>query len=163
MDRPVDWKSLTKRLSQTDWQIALVVSGGGIGAIERCMKRAGASVNFVEAVVPYSRASMRDYLGAPMVGKSASKETSIQLAQVAFERAVSFSDIDQGRAVGIALVAAMPTFPARNQTNQIHVAMITMNGCQSRSRELDGQLIDRDDAEEIAEAMVAEMVENLTG
>lgn len=125
-------------LSKTQLQIAMVVSGGGSGAVATCFRRCGASKNFVEAAIPYSRKAMFDYLGCQPIGPSASRETAQQLARSAHRRAIANSDLngDQNaesnlindqdlakRAVGLSLVAALPTTPPRDHIHQVHVAI----------------------------------------
>ena len=134
-------------------QIALVISGGGTGVIATCLRRPGASRQFVEAVVPYSRRSMSDYLDRAPDGASASIETACQMAKRAFERACDLSDLSDSDPVGVAMTCALPTIPARDQVNQIHVAIHGNELAKQWSRILGPEIETRDQAESIAEEM----------
>lgn len=179
-------KDLFDRLSQTQAQIALVVSGGGSGAVAACFRRSGASKNFVEAAIPYSRKAMFDYLGCQPIGPSASRETAQQLARSAHRRALASSipntivndyevqnTVRQStgsasnekqdladRAVGLALVAALPTVPPRDHVHQAHVAIHCQVLSRAWSQTLDlANLTARDpdlrsQAESIADQMI---------
>ena len=126
--QPTDkaWTCILNDLCLSDMQIAIVVTGGGTGAISRCLRRSGASLNFVEAVVPYSRMATQQYLGFEPTEGYASQPTAKVLAQTAYRRATSYINTPQ-LAFGIALTATLPTKPLSSdarltQTCCIHVA-----------------------------------------
>lgn len=148
------FSELMRRLSQTRWQIAMVITGGGTGAIATCLRRSGASKNFIEAVVPYSQAALVDYLGGSPRAGHADLLTAVQLASVAVRRADDLRSNTSGQAAGIALVAALPTEPPRDHVDRIHVAMETANGTETWSRELTDRVYTREEAEAIADDMV---------
>ncbi len=150
------------RIFQTRWKIALVVTGGGSGAIAKCFRRSGASRNFVEAVIPYSHAALADYLNGPPVAGHADLSTATQIASVAFDRAVKVGGGDPKDAVGIALVAALPTDPPRDHIHRIHVALHADSLRQTWSCELTDRTYTRQQAEDIADAMVLAAIEFLT-
>jgi hypothetical protein len=134
----IQWQELLDAFHASPLAIALVAAGGGSGAISRCFQREGASRSFVEAVIPYSRASLAEYLGAPLAGASASSATARQLAAVARRRAKRLCDDHEGnrRPVGIALVAALPTEPPRRGGDRIHVASESIDGTSQWSLNL---------------------------
>lgn len=148
------FSELMRQLCQTRWQIAMVVTGGGTGAIAKCLRRSGASINFIEAFVPYSHASVIDYLGEPLRAGHADLSTAMQLASVAMRRAGELGSGKAGDAVGIALVAALPTEPPRDHVDRIHVAIETANDAKTWSRELTDRAYIREEAEAIADALV---------
>ena len=122
--QPTDnaWTCIINDLCLSELQIAMVVTGGGTGAISRCLRRSGASINFVEAVIPYSRMATQTYLGFEPTNGYASPSTAKALAQTAHCRAVSFSKAPQ-QALGIALTATLPTKPPGSD------ARLTQNCC----------------------------------
>ncbi|MGB7324835.1 MAG: CinA family protein [Rubripirellula sp.] len=164
---PDQWATdLFARLVQSDWQIALVVTGGGSGAISHCFRRQGASKNFVEAAIPYSRASLESYLGAPPADSSASTATARQAASSAYKRAETLGTKSADHAVGLAMLAVLPTDPPRPDVCRICVAMQTSRestvwstmlddhaGCQNRQK--------RQAAESIADQMVLNALAHL--
>lgn len=150
------WRELFDQLHASPLAIALVAAGGGSGAISRCFQREGASRTFVEAVIPYSRASMAEYAGTPLAGGSASEQAAAQLAAVARGRAERLCDVDAGnhRAVGIALVAALPTLPPRRGADRIHVALNSTDVTRRWSLNLVKDSCTRPVAEMISDEMI---------
>ena len=141
------------RLHASDYQISIVVSGGGSGAIAKCFQRSGASKSFVEAVVAYSRGAMAEYLEGPPVGRSASIETARQLAEMARRRCEQLTDAEGFCAAGLALTAALPTTPPRNGRDQIHVALNREGATETWSKELRKGEFTRESAEALADEM----------
>lgn len=156
------FSELMRRLRQTRWQIALVVTGGGTGSIAHCLRRSGASTNFIEAVVPYSHAAVIHYVGEPPRAGHADLSTATQLASVAMRRANEFGSGEPGSAAGIALVAALPTEPPRDHVDRIHVAIQTADKSKTWSRELTDRVYTREQAEAIADTMVLAAISFLT-
>lgn len=151
-----NWDELFETLCASRKIVSLVVTGGGAGAITRCFRRAGASKNFVEAVIPYSRAAVADYLGCQIADASASGAVARQLANVAFKRACRLSDniTDLHQIAGIALTAALPTKPGRRGPDRIHVALRTLERHVLWSLELAKNSHTRESAESVADEMV---------
>lgn len=158
-----NWNQLFETLRDSRLRIALVVTGGGSGAVRHCFRREGASRNFIEGVIPYSHAALSDYLGGPPADSSASASVVKQLASVALERAARLSDETAeppGQPAGIALVAALPTTPRRRGSDRIHVAMLTQESTQSQtlgtiwSLKLAKDAFSREQAESIADEMI---------
>lgn len=148
-----DWQTLLDGLSNTDARICLVVTGGGTGAIGRCFGRSGASQNFVEAAVPYSRQSLDDFLGHRLDSPSVCELTVAEMAGRAMERARRLTD-HSGDAMGIALTASLPTHPPRDHEHAIFAAFQTESLQRSWCVKLMGDRWDRVTAEQIAEATV---------
>ena len=156
-----NWDPLFQTLCQQPFQIALVCTGGGAGAIAKCFRRSGASCNFVDAAIPYSRAASDEYLGAPTNDSRASKEFAQRLASAAFARAIRLSEVDAPVAVGIGLVAVLPTLPANDVEERIHVAMHRQGDQQVWSTELEKGTQTRESAEAIADEMLLRALEYL--
>ena len=170
---PSDWDRSLSQLLKTDWQIALAICGGGTSAIQRCFARSGASNHFVQAVVPYSRAAMAEYLRSKPPQQAVSQATALVLAKTAFSNAVRLSDRQSRLHAGISLTAALPTVPPRDQHHQVHVALVmTDQGsdgespstlCHSWFRDINDPSTDRVDSEAIAESMVLGALETIIG
>ena len=149
-----DWGVALKRLGELNVRISLVATGGGSGAIAKCLCRAGASKYFVEATVPYSRRSAREFLGRKLDSPSVSEETAIALATMANQRASWLADDQKGVPVGIALTAALPTDPPRDHQLAIYVALVSERKSQTWQVLLATGDFDRRNAEQIADAMI---------
>jgi nicotinamide mononucleotide (NMN) deamidase PncC len=141
-------------MTQRPWQIALVISGGGSGAIGSCLARPGASRCFVEAVMPYSRRAMNDYLGQRPTCPSASVQMARLMAERALVRAAELSDVPDATPVGVAMTCALPTIPPRDHVNQIHVAIASHDIAKDWSRALGPEVETRERAETIANEML---------
>lgn len=157
--QPTDgaWASVLEKLCTSRIQISMVLTGGGTGAISRCLRRPGASLNFVEAVVPYSRQATQEYLGFEPSEGYASAHTAKALAQAAQRRAASLGD-NPTHAFGIALTATLPTTPTPNAASlhhncRIHVASNGMKNCRGWSLVFSGLPGEREVSEAIAEQM----------
>lgn len=150
----LDWARLFDTLRDQPLQIAIVCTGGGSGAIARCFRRSGASKNFVEGVIPYSRAASDEYLQRPFNESKASKAFAQQLAEVAYQRAKRLTDCEPSVFVGIALVAALPTREVTDVKEQIHVALHRQDRQRCWSHEFEQDTDTRESAEEVADGMV---------
>lgn len=157
--QPTDdaWASVLKKLCTSRIQISMVLTGGGSGVISRCLRRPGASLNFVEAVMPYSRQATQQYLGVEPSEGYASAQTAKALAQTAQRRAAALSD-DPVHAFGIALTAALPTThdssdPSINRNCRIHVASKSTSTFRGWSLFFSGQPSEREVSEAMAEQM----------
>ena len=153
-----NWNHLFQLLSQHPLQIAVVCTGGGAGAIAKCFRRSGASRNFVDASIPYSRAASAHYLDATPLGSYASSEFAGQLAAAAFQRATNLSEIEYGIAVGVGLAAALPTEPANDVEERIHVAIHCRAEQKGWSRFLEKATQTRESAEQIADQMIFDAI-----
>ena len=155
-DRPeLDWDALFQELTQSPMQIAIVVAGGGSGAVARCFRRPGASQVFVEAVIPYSRTALAGYLAAEPRGTNASARRASQLADTALSRALALAEREPPyETVGVSLVAALPTTVKRRGSDRIHVALHTQSRRIVWSLDMSKDAIDRQTAESIADEMI---------
>ena len=154
-----NWHQLFEELAQHPLQIALVCTGGGSGAIAKCFRRSGASRNFVDAAIPYSRAAAVDYAGQTSDGSHASADFSMLLAHAAYNRAAEFGGNGAKFAIGIALTAVMPTAPANDVEQRIHVAVYRQHDQQCWSEILETGSHTRESAEDIADSMMYRAIE----
>lgn len=148
------WQQLFAELVVTPIQIAVVCTGGGSGAIAHCFRRSGASRNFVDAAIPYSRNASQTYLGTASEHPYASKAFAQQLASAAYDRARRMSDIDLPVAVGIALVAALPSTGQEQTEQRIHVAIHAGDHQRCWSEQWPVGTHTRESAEALADEMV---------
>lgn len=155
------WQNVLERLRGTERSIAIVVTGGGAGVLGHCFRREGASQNFMDAAIPYSRAALKHYLGEPPCDASVSPAVAKQLARAAWNRARQLQDKkvepdseSDDAAVGIAMTAALPTTPPRGEDHRIHVALHTSTRGVCWSVVLSGDQWTRPAAESITDAIV---------
>jgi len=156
-----NWNELVKQLGETPYQVAIVCTGGGSGAIWQCFHRAGASRSFVEGVIPYSNRASQEYLGSTPTDSRASMPFAQRLASVAFERASRLRDDGSSVAVGISLAAVLPTLPANSVEERIHVALHRKDDQQCWSKKLVKGDHTRESAESIADEMIYDALMHL--
>ncbi len=100
---------------------ALVLTGGGTGAIPLLLRRPGGSRTVLDVAVPYGPAAVADYLGeAP--AQACSAETAEALARRAFGRAVELRPEDSSPVVGLGATAALATDRVRRGKDRLHAA-----------------------------------------
>lgn len=116
---------LIRRLHDSPSQGVLAITGGGSGAIERLLATPGASGTVLEAVVPYSPASLADWLGgAP--DQACSEATARAMAMRAFTRAGELSDSPDGvNAFGVGCTASLASDRPKRGEHRAHVAVQT--------------------------------------
>ncbi len=102
-----DGNRVVEAIQSSGYKAAMVVSGGGSGAVHALLSHSGASRFILEAQIPYSPEAMFDYLGETPPN-ACSKETAWLLAQVALSHASRFTD-HASNAIGISCTAALQT------------------------------------------------------
>lgn len=162
-----DWDSVLQALTATNLKIAMVVTGGGTGVIPRCFRRVGASLNFVDANVPYSRVATQQYLGVKPADSFASASTAYALARAAHTRAQTQAET-RSQSLGISLSAALPTHSLGHDNRgnsgrqdaktsvpdyQIHVASHDAMNRRNWSLHFSADQCNRSTAESISEQM----------
>ena len=102
--------SLIEEIQGSGHKAALVISGGGSGAVHALLSHPGASRFVLEAQIPYSPPAMFDYLGEQLDGFCSERAAQI-MAERAYERALMFTLTDDAKPpiLGIACTAALRT------------------------------------------------------
>ena len=119
----------------------IMVTGGGTSALTWLLSVPGASNTVIEAVVPYSAASLADLLGREPA-QAVSKETARSMAGAAYRRALSLRK-DGTSVAGIACTATIATGRPKRGEHRCHVAAWTAGGVTTYSLRLRGGLRDR--------------------
>ncbi|MEQ8847363.1 CinA family protein [Botrimarina sp.] len=103
----------------------LAVTGGGSESLPALLTVPGASATVLEAVVPYSAASLADWLGEPPA-QACSESTARQLARRARQRAGALAPgADPFELFGLGATAALATSRPRRGEHRAHVAVET--------------------------------------
>lgn len=92
------------------YKAAIVLTGGGSGAVHALLSHPGASRFVLEAQIPYSPEAMFDYLGERL-DSFCSAQSAATMAERAFERALVFSLSSKTNApfLGASCTAALQT------------------------------------------------------
>lgn len=133
--------------------VALAITGGGSGAIPRLLTRPGASRTVLEAQVPYGRLALTELLGAAPASRC-SAETSRELAQAMYRRALRLRETSQLPVLGLGATAALVTDRARQGSHRVHVAVVDGFQCWEAAVHLRKNARTRADEEAIAEGVI---------
>jgi len=98
----------------------LAVTGGGSSAVSELMSQPGASKTVLEAIIPYSSASLEDFLGAKPA-QSCSAETARRMAMASYLRAIRLNP--EGKVFGLGCTAAITTDRQRRGLDRCYVAV----------------------------------------
>lgn len=114
---------LVARIHASPTMAVVVVAGAGGQALAWLLGVPGASKTVLEATVPYSRASMAEYLGQEPA-EYVSAETAIAMAQAAYGRALRLreSDAPDTPVVGLACTASIATERSKRGEHRCCVA-----------------------------------------
>lgn len=140
--------SLIENILGSGHKAALIISGGGSGAVHALLSHPGASRFVLESQIPYSPPAMFDYLGEKLDG-FCSEVAAQTMAERAYERALIFTLTDGTKPpiLGIACTAALQTTRERKGSDRAFFCI------KSRKREtgckLELEPVSRAEQEEI--------------
>jgi nicotinamide mononucleotide (NMN) deamidase PncC len=140
--------SLIEEIQSSGHKAALLVTGGGSGALHALLTHPGASRLILEAQIPYSPSAMQDYLGEKLDG-FCSENAAKTMAERAYERAMIFT-LPQGLGqpiLGIACTAALQTNRERKGADRAFFCIKSRKREVVRTLELDhGSRAEQEDA-----------------
>lgn len=137
--------------------VALAITGGGSGVIPRLLTRPGASRTVLEAQVPYSRLALTELLGAEPASRC-SAETSRELAQAVYRRALRLRETPNIPVLGLGATAALVTDRERKGSHRVHVAVIDGFQCWEATVRLRKNARTRAAEEAIAEGVILDLL-----
>jgi len=149
-------------IQSSGYRAAMVVSGGGIGAVHAMLLHPGASRFVLEAQIPYSPEAMFDYLGEK-VPRFCSAEAAATMAERAFERALVFSlSSNAGFPIlGISCTAALQT--NRERKGKDHAFICLKSRKKEVVQELDLSPRSRMEQEEDVSRALLNMIAEFVG
>ncbi len=115
--------SLIESIHNSSGKLVIAVAGGGTGAIAALARAPGASRTLLQAVVPYSKESMRAYLGFEP-RSLCSKETAADMARRARDLGISQFPGLAVTLVGVGVTAALRTDRPRRGRNRCFVSIV---------------------------------------
>lgn len=111
----------------------LVVTGGGISAINTLLAHPGASRFVLEACIPYSYPALIDYVGED-IQQSVCEETACHMAEVAYERGRKLDPFEP--VIGIACTAALQTRHQRKGADRAFLCIKSANDQKEQQVEI---------------------------
>jgi nicotinic acid mononucleotide adenylyltransferase/nicotinamide mononucleotide (NMN) deamidase PncC len=157
--------SLVAQIHAAPLRMVLAVTGGGSRAIADLLEVPGGSQTLLEAVVPYSAAALRDWLGAPPE-HYCSAQTARAMAVAAFLRAKTLTAADQSAdadLAGIACTASLASDRPKRGPHRIHVAWQRISAIATHSIELVKGRRSRAAEEELAARLILDAVAEAAG
>jgi nicotinamide mononucleotide (NMN) deamidase PncC len=150
------WRRLIERIHETPVGAVLATTGGGASAIADLLVVPGGSRTVLEAVVPYSPASLAAWLGrAPE--QACTEQTALAMAAVACQRAERLAPSEgesatadrrsERTSVGVACTAALVSRVPKKGAHRCHVAVQTPHGTLSAALVLEKGARTRDEEE----------------
>ncbi len=115
-----------KLLKYSDAKIVLVASGGGTQVIPQLLAPGGASDVMLEALVPYAKSAVTEFLGSEPLA-FCSDHTARQLAVAGWQRSVKLSNHGLNN-VGVAVTASLRSEKPKMGQHRVHVAVHRVNG-----------------------------------
>ncbi len=103
----------------------MAVTGGGSQAISQLLEVPGGAQTLLEAVVPYSQAALKNWLGG-VPDQACSEPTARAMAMAAWVRARALApEADPKRLVGLGATASLATSQPKRGEHRVHVAVQT--------------------------------------
>ena len=116
-------ESQVSRIHASPTKAIVVTTGGGVAALHWLLATPGASRTVLEAIIPYSRASLSELLGYKPRQIVAFK-TAQDMARTAYQKAVQLNKT-KSTAVGIASTASLTTEVPKQGNHRCHVSSWT--------------------------------------
>jgi len=157
-----DRDSLIEGIQSSGHKAAMIVSGGGSGAVHALLTHPGASRFVLETQIPYSPPAMFDYLGEQL-DAFCSEEAVVHMAERAYERALIFTLRDAGALpiLGIACTAALQTTRERKGADRAFFCIKSRKQEVVRKLELDPGT--RAEQEEVVSAALLDFIAEFLG
>ncbi|MBI1248397.1 hypothetical protein GC197_11245 [bacterium] len=159
---------LIRQLHRSPWRLVAIVTGGGSEALSQLLSVPGASDTVLEALVPYSSASLEDFLRYKP-DHYCSRATAQAMAMRAFFRArelhsrISPQDIDDMHLVGIGCSASLRSLRPKRGQHRVHIAVQTASSSGIASLVLTKDSRDRSREENVVAALLLNRLAEATG
>lgn len=153
--------ALIESLARADSRLAMVATGGGSPAIPHLLTTPGASRAVVEALVPYSRESVDRLLGGPQESYCSSRAAR-RLAMAAWQRVRGLHATPE-QALGAAVVCSLRSLAPKRGEHRIFAATQTIAATVTASLVLEKNARTRGEEEQVAAALILELVGRACG
>ncbi len=117
-----DQAALIAQIHASPVMAMLVVTGGGTQALADVLAVPGASRTVLEALVPYTAASLTEFLGA-LPKQVVSVETAAALARAAYQRASTLHYKQEYPIVGVSCTATLVTDRPKKGEHRAHLGV----------------------------------------
>jgi len=146
----------------------LAITGGGSRSLSRLLSVPGASATVIEGLVPYSSASLTEYLGR-RPDRFCDETTALAMAVVAHGRAVALSD-DDGRTpaspddlLGLGATASLASDRPKRGDHRALVALQTNSSTTLARLDLEKNARSRSEEEDLVADLIIELLAEEAG
>ncbi len=152
------WDELIASIHASGHQVVLSVTGGGSASLSQLLASPGASRTVLEAVVPYSAAALRQWLGG-VPDQACSASTARAMAMAAWLRARQLAPAaDVAQLIGLGATAALATDRPRRGPHRIHMAFQTAASTSTAELTLEKGRRNREQEESLAAECILRML-----
>ncbi|MEJ2132263.1 MAG: hypothetical protein P8Y95_11720, partial [Gammaproteobacteria bacterium] len=146
-------RTLVEGLHASPFLGVLAITGGGSGAVAELLRVPGASNTVLEAIIPYSQASLAGLLGgAP--DQACHVDTARAMAMAAFRRALMLSEAPANVLFGLGASASLRSLDPKRGDHRVHVAIQTLATTLSWSLTLQKGARTREEEEQLAAHLI---------
>jgi len=154
-----------QNLYASPWRIALCLTGGGSRIASDLLTVPGASSTLLDLVIPYSAASLTEYLGKTPQ-QFCSRESALSMASVAWQKAVRFSkspEHDPAHCLGVSGTASLISTRPKRGEHRIWIATESADSSRVMSLALKKGLRTRFEEEAIAADLLLYAINDACG
>ncbi|MEN1681668.1 MAG: hypothetical protein AAGJ46_18965, partial [Planctomycetota bacterium] len=160
---------LISRLHAAPLRGVLAVTGGGSGAISQLLGTPGASRTVLEAVVPYARPALDEWLGGS-VDSACSERAARAMAVAAMQRACRLEGVEESDDLdrsadlfGLGCTASLASDRPKRGDHRLHVAVQTATATQCWSLKLEKGARSRAEEEAVAAELIVHALAHAAG
>ncbi|MCY3938023.1 MAG: adenylyltransferase/cytidyltransferase family protein [Chloroflexi bacterium] len=153
---------MIESIHSSSGELVIAAAGGGTGAIAALARVPGASRTLLHAVVPYSKESMRAYLGYEP-RSLCSKETAADMARRARDMGMSRITDQAATLIGVGVTAALTTDRPRRGRNRCFVSITSASVDINRWIDMRKGARSRIDEEELVDKLVLNCIAEAFG
>lgn len=145
---------LAAAIHESGKQTVLCITGGGTSSVGRLLTVPGGSRSVLEAVIPYSQAALRDWLGgAP--DQACSESTARAMAMAAWMRARALApETTPHSLIGVGATASLISRSPKHGAHRIHVGVQTARATNTFALQLVKGLRTRKQEENVARRLI---------
>ncbi|WP_406656990.1 hypothetical protein V7O62_00160 [Methanolobus sp. ZRKC2] len=130
---------IIQEIHKSPSRIVLSITGGGSGAIDKILRYGGGSATLLEALVPYDKNALTDFIGREP-GNYCSEETAREMAMASFERALKINHKEKGtdtrNIIGIGVTCKLVTSDNEREGRKHEVYFASQSFLQTTSTRL---------------------------
>jgi len=140
--------SLITQIHASPTMAVIVVTGGGAQAIADLLAVPGASKTVLEALVPYSEHSLREFLVTSPT-QAVSLDTAAAMARAAYQRALRLREEETSPVLGLACTATLATDRPKKGDHRAHIGLTSEKETRVYSLTLTKGARDRQEEERV--------------